>query len=87
MKKAYYLILMDLFIDLAAINSTSSYFGDAILQTNQVASIVDDLFADEQMLENDNTLAYKDKIHKMTNHSLVAEFTSGSGSARFGTAR
>lgn len=63
-----------------------------MLQKNQVAVIVDDLFAgerqmgDEQM-GDDNTIIYSDKVYIMTNHPLVAEFTSGSGTARYGTAQ
>lgn len=72
---------------LEAINATSSYFGDAVLQKNQVAVIVDDLFADEKMIEDDNAIAYSEKVYKVTNHPLVAEFTSGAGSARYGTAQ
>ncbi|KAL7526820.1 hypothetical protein ACHAXR_001666 [Thalassiosira sp. AJA248-18] len=77
----------DLVTVLEAINATSSYFGDAVLQRNQVAVIVDDLFANEIMLEDGNAIAYSDKVYKMTNHPLVTEFTSGSGSARYGTAQ
>lgn len=77
----------DLVTVLQAINATSSYFGDAVLQKNQVASIVDDLFADEQTLEDDNAIDYSNKVYKMVNHPLVSEFMSGAGSARYGTAQ
>mmetsp|Transcript_988 Transcript_988/g.2069 ORF Transcript_988/g.2069 Transcript_988/m.2069 type:complete len:211 (-) Transcript_988:1167-1799(-) len=70
---------------LEAINATSSYFGDAVLQKTQVAVIADDIFADEGMLEDDNAIAYSDKVYKMTNHPLVAEFISGAGTSRYGT--
>ena len=70
---------------LSAINTTSSYFGDAVLQKNQVGVIVDDLFADEKLIEDDNAIIYSEKVYKVTNHPLVAEFTSGAGSARYGT--
>ncbi|KAL7553564.1 hypothetical protein ACHAWF_016862 [Thalassiosira exigua] len=76
----------DLVTVLGAINATSSYFGDAVLQKNQVDIIADDLFADERMLEDDNAIAYPDKIYKISNHPLVEEFTSGAGTARYGTA-
>lgn len=71
---------------LDAINTTSSYFGDAVLQKSQVAVIVDDLFANE-LLEDDNAITYVDKVYKMTNHPLMAEFTSGAGQCRYGTAQ
>jgi len=75
----------DLVAVLEAINATSSYFGDAVLQKNQVGVIVDDLFADEKLIEDDNAIIYSEKVYKVTNHPLVAEFTSGAGSARYGT--
>ena len=71
---------------LGAINTTSSYFGDRVLQKSQVAVIVDDLFANE-LLEDDNAITYVDKVYKMTNHPLMSEFTSGSGQCRYGTAQ
>ena len=57
------------------------------MQNNQVAVIVDDLFADETMIEDDNAIAYVEKVYKMTNHPMVAEFTTGAGTARYGTAQ
>ena len=69
----------------AAINTTSSYFGDAVLQEAQVAVIVDDLFGDEQMIEDDNKIVYGEKVFKMTHHPLMAEFSSGAGTVRYGT--
>lgn len=77
----------DLVTVLDAINTTSSYFGDAVLQKTQVAVIVDDLFADERMIEDDNAIFYSEKIYEITNHPLVTEFTSGAGTARYGTAQ
>lgn len=70
---------------LEAINAASSYFGDAVLQKVQVAVVVDDIFADEQMIDDDNAIDYTDKLYKMTNHPLVTEFTSGAGTWRYGT--
>ena len=58
-----------------------------MLQKTQVAVIVDDLFADERMIEDDDAIFYSDKIFEITNHPLVAEFTSGAGTARYGTAQ
>ena len=54
-----------------------------MLQKKQVAIIVDDLFADERMLD----VTYSDNVHRMTNHPLVAEFASGAGTARYGSAQ
>ena len=58
-----------------------------MLQKTQVAVIVDDLFADERMIEDDNAIFYSEKIYEITNHPLVTEFTSGAGTARYGTAQ
>lgn len=84
-KKSGRITREDLVTVLDAINTTSSYFGDAVLQKIQVAVIVDDLFADERMIEDDNAIAYLDNFFKMSNHPLVVEFTSGAGTARYGT--
>mmetsp|Transcript_13391 Transcript_13391/g.28971 ORF Transcript_13391/g.28971 Transcript_13391/m.28971 type:complete len:207 (+) Transcript_13391:150-770(+) len=77
----------DLVTVLEAMNTTSSYFGDAVLQKTQVAAIADDLFASNKFLGNDNTIVYSDNISKIANHPLVAEFTSGAGTSRYGTAQ
>ena len=75
------------FAALVAINATASYFGDAVLQRGQVAVVVDDLFADS-LIEDDNAIVYNTgTIYKGTNHPLATEFTSGAGTARYGTAQ
>ena len=68
-----------------AINTTASYFGDAVLLDVQIEMIVDDLFEGEDMIEDGDEILYTDKIFKMTNNPLVIEFVSGAGTARHGT--
>lgn len=86
-KKSGIINRKDLVRVLQAINTTSSYLGDAVLEKKQVAIIADDLFADELLLEYDNVLAYSGKVDRMTNHPLLAEYVSGAGTARYGTAQ
>lgn len=51
----------------------------------QVGMIVDDIFEEEEMIQDDDTISYADKIYKITIHPLVVEFASGTGTARHGT--
>lgn len=75
----------DLITVLGAINKMASYFGDAVLHKYQVALIADDLFAEDEIVENDNTIVYWDKVSRITDHQSVAEFSAGVGTARYGT--
>ncbi|EED94508.1 predicted protein [Thalassiosira pseudonana CCMP1335] len=70
---------------IGAINTTASYFGDAVLLDVQIEMIVDDLFEGEDMIEDGDEILYTDMIFKMTNNPLVIEFVSGAGTARHGT--
>lgn len=56
-----------------------------MLQKAQVAVIAHDLFVDEEMIEDDDAICYSDKISKIANHQFVSEFSSGSGTVRYGT--
>jgi len=67
---------------LGAINSTASFFGDAVLLESQIGLIVNDIFEGEEL--DDETIAYSDKIYKISIHPLVVEFASGAGMARHG---
>jgi len=79
----------DLVTVLGAINTTASYLGDAVLQKNQITAIVHELYKDERMLALDDGdgIAYSGKVHKITKHPFAAEFSSGAGSARYGTSQ
>ena len=71
---------------LQAINETSSYFGDKVLQPKQIVMAVDDLFDGEKRLGDDDTIQYDVGVPKLAKHQFVVEFASGMGNTRYGTA-
>jgi len=73
---------------IVAINTTSSYLGDAVLRRSQIRRIVNDQFEDEY--ENDEEsimIICTENVLKMTSHPLMFAFTAGAGTARYGTAQ
>ena len=75
---------VDLVRILHAINETSSYIGDKVLQPRQIVVVVDDLFDGENRLEDDDAIQYEGRVDKITQHPFVVEFSSGLGNTRYG---
>jgi len=70
-----------------AINTTSSYLGDAVLRRSQIRRIVNDQFEDEYEDAEESLMICTENVLKMTSHPLMFAFTAGAGTARYGTAQ
>ncbi|KAL3767999.1 hypothetical protein ACHAWU_005457 [Discostella pseudostelligera] len=77
----------DLMTVLSAINTTSSYLGDAVLRRSQIRRIVNDQFEDEYEDAEESLMICTENVLKMTSHPLMFAFTAGAGTARYGTAQ
>ncbi len=70
-----------------AINTTSSYLGDAVLRRSQIRRIVNDQFEEEYEIDGENISINMENVLKITSHPLMFAFTAGAGTVRHGSAQ
>jgi len=70
---------------LASINATSSYFGDAVITSEQIEIIVEDVFRSASSSSSSVDVKFVDLSDDIVRHPLVVEFASGGGTMRYGT--
>jgi len=69
----------------AAINATASYLGDAVVTSQQVEIIVEDVFKSPTSAMTKSTITYAEHIEEIASHPIVIQFASCRGSMRYGT--
>ena len=70
---------------LSAMNSTASYFGDAVMSAEQIDALVEEVYRAEK--NKSGVLAYKEAAKSIAEHAIVVAFVSGAGTVRYGATK
>lgn len=68
---------------LSSMNSTASYFGDAVMSSDQIDAAVEDVFLAVDKGKS-GVLEYKEHIEVIAGHKTVVAFVGGGGTVRYG---
>src|SRR5690554_1412689 len=74
----------EMFKVISSLNSTASYFGDAVMSRDEVETMVEDIFRSDGRGESSHgvggggSLGYADSVQTMVEHPVVNAFVSGS---------
>eukprot|EP00566_Odontella_aurita_P028096 CAMPEP_0113525642 /NCGR_PEP_ID=MMETSP0015_2-20120614/283_1 /TAXON_ID=2838 /ORGANISM="Odontella" /LENGTH=189 /DNA_ID=CAMNT_0000423847 /DNA_START=541 /DNA_END=1110 /DNA_ORIENTATION=+ /assembly_acc=CAM_ASM_000160 len=69
----------------AAINATASYLGDAVMTSQQIEIVVEDVFKSPTFAMTKDTIIFADHINEIASHPMVVQFSSGGGIMRYGS--
>ena len=66
---------------LLIMNETASFFGDPVLEKNDISELVREIFEAENV---NGSIRYFDSINNIVSHKLVVAFLAGKGTERYG---
>lgn len=69
----------------AAVNATASYLGDAVMTSQQIEIVVEDVFKSPTSAMTKDTIIFDDHIDEIASHPCVLQFASGGGAMRYGS--
>ena len=73
----------DMFKVLSSLNSTASYFGDAVMSRDELDAMVEDVFRSAEV-GHTSSLNYTDAMDTMVAHPILTTFVNGGGTVRYG---
>ena len=71
---------------LSSMNATASYFGDPVMTSDQIESLVDDIFKTADS-SGTGTLSYSEYMTAVAEHPVLVSFITGAGSVRYGSGK
>eukprot|EP00567_Pseudictyota_dubia_P009846 CAMPEP_0197452212 /NCGR_PEP_ID=MMETSP1175-20131217/31476_1 /TAXON_ID=1003142 /ORGANISM="Triceratium dubium, Strain CCMP147" /LENGTH=194 /DNA_ID=CAMNT_0042985163 /DNA_START=177 /DNA_END=758 /DNA_ORIENTATION=- len=69
----------------AAINATASYLGDAVMTSQQIEIVVEDVFKSPTSAMTKDTIVFDDHIDEIASHPMIVQFASCGGQMRYGS--
>lgn len=72
----------DMISVLSSMNATASYFGDAVISSQEIECIVLDIFNSDPVKKK--KIKYADVIKRISIHENILQFVNGAGTVRYG---